>query len=202
MAVGGSQLVVGGGWRLAVGGWQRLAVGGGWWSRGAVLSLPPLSLICGLLLVPAPTACGSQGLDRSPGLGCEKEGPLEGERAQGVVKWYDATKGYGYIMHPSMGDVYVHVSTLEAHGLSYVSTGMLMSFMMRNNSKGKEAFNVQLVGEQPRVRGVCACLCGAALEGARVQGGFKRRLQQRLLPAGKRFQSPCWRLQNGWRATA
>eukprot|EP00668_Euglena_longa_P010480 GGOE01012687.1.p1 GENE.GGOE01012687.1~~GGOE01012687.1.p1 ORF type:complete len:987 (-),score=180.53 GGOE01012687.1:1668-4628(-) len=77
----------------------------------------------------------------------------EGQLLEGVVKWYDATKGYGYIMHPVEGDVYIHVSTLEAHGLSYVSTGMLMSFMMRNNNKGKEAYDVHLVGEQPRVRG-------------------------------------------------
>eukprot|EP00667_Euglena_gracilis_P001111 EG_transcript_1111 len=56
-------------------------------------------------------------------------------------------------MHAVEGDIYIHVSTLEAHGLSYVSTGMLMSFLMRNNNKGKEAYDVHLVGEQPRVRG-------------------------------------------------
>ncbi len=33
------------------------------------------------------------------------------------------------------------------------NAGMMLQFMVRNNNKGKEAFNVRLVGEQPRVQG-------------------------------------------------
>jgi CspA family cold shock protein len=60
--------------------------------------------------------------------------------ASGTVKWFNATKGYGFIQPDSGGgkDVFVHISAVEKAGFSSLAEGAKVSFDVVPN-KGKES---------------------------------------------------------------
>jgi cold shock protein len=59
--------------------------------------------------------------------------------ASGIVKWFNATKGYGFIQLDGGGpDVFVHISAVEKAGLSALSEGDKLTFDILSN-RGKEA---------------------------------------------------------------
>ena len=65
---------------------------------------------------------------------------LETEMAKGIVKWFNPTKGYGFIQ-PSGGggrDVFVHISAVERAGLSSLNEGQTVEYEIESN-RGKEA---------------------------------------------------------------
>ena len=58
--------------------------------------------------------------------------------AVGTVKWFNATKGYGFIQPETGGkDVFVHISAVEKAGLSSLNEGAKVSFEVMAN-RGKE----------------------------------------------------------------
>ena len=58
--------------------------------------------------------------------------------ATGVVKWFDAKKGYGFIT-PDLGprDVFVHVSAVNAIGLARLEPGQRMDFELAQDGDGR-----------------------------------------------------------------
>lgn len=58
----------------------------------------------------------------------------------GTVKWFDATKGYGFIT-PEGGDkdVFVHISAVQASGLDGLNEGDTLSFEMEEQKNGKKS---------------------------------------------------------------
>jgi len=59
--------------------------------------------------------------------------------ATGVVKWFNPTKGYGFIQPDNGGkDVFVHISAVEKAGLSDLSDGAKVTFDVVSN-RGKES---------------------------------------------------------------
>ena len=66
--------------------------------------------------------------------------------ATGTVKWFNSTKGYGFIQPDQGGpDVFVHVSAVERSGMSGLDEGDKLSFDLQNDPiKGKSsAVNLQ-----------------------------------------------------------
>jgi len=60
--------------------------------------------------------------------------------ANGTVKWYNATKGYGFIEPEDGGkDAFVHVSALERSGIATLNDGQAVSFELVTGRNGKEA---------------------------------------------------------------
>ena len=61
-------------------------------------------------------------------------------REQGVVKWFNAAKGYGFIQ-PSDGgrDVFVHISALEQAGLKTLVEGQKVSYDVVTTDRGRTA---------------------------------------------------------------
>ena len=59
--------------------------------------------------------------------------------ANGTVKWFNPTKGYGFIQPENGGkDVFVHISALQQAGLTTLNEGQRVSYEISMN-RGKEA---------------------------------------------------------------
>jgi cold shock protein len=66
-------------------------------------------------------------------------------REQGVVKWFNAAKGYGFIQRQSGEDVFVHFSAIEAEGYKSLNEGELVEFEVKQGPKGLQAEAVKKV---------------------------------------------------------
>ncbi|MCE2563832.1 cold-shock protein [Komagataeibacter intermedius] len=59
---------------------------------------------------------------------------------RGTVKWYNATKGFGFITPENGGkDIFVHASALERSGLSGLTEGQTANVQVVEGQKGPEA---------------------------------------------------------------
>ena len=68
--------------------------------------------------------------------------------ANGTVKWFNPTKGYGFICPESGGrDVFVHISALEKAGLRHLDEGQKVSYEIAKNNNKESAVNLQLISE-------------------------------------------------------
>ncbi len=61
---------------------------------------------------------------------------------KGTVKWFNDSKGYGFIEQPDGEDVFVHFSAIESDGFRTLSEGEVVEFEIRDSDKGKQAANV------------------------------------------------------------
>ena len=61
---------------------------------------------------------------------------------QGVVKWFNESKGYGFIERSSGGDVFVHFSAIQGDGYRSLEDGAEVEFDVEQGPKGLQAINV------------------------------------------------------------
>jgi CspA family cold shock protein len=64
------------------------------------------------------------------------------ERIQGTVKWFNATKGYGFISREGGEDVFVHYSAIQSEGYRSLNEGQRVEFTVERGPKGLQASNV------------------------------------------------------------
>ena len=62
--------------------------------------------------------------------------------ANGTVKWFNESKGFGFITSEEGGDVFVHYSSIQSNGFKSLSEGDKVSFEIENGPKGPKAINV------------------------------------------------------------
>jgi CspA family cold shock protein len=62
---------------------------------------------------------------------------------QGTVKWFNDTKGYGFISRPNGEDVFVHSSAIQSGGFKSLQEGQKVQFDVTKGPKGRQAENVR-----------------------------------------------------------
>lgn len=67
------------------------------------------------------------------------------ERVTGTVKWFSASKGYGFIERQGGPDVFVHFSAIMTEGFRTLQQGQQVEFTIEQGPKGLQAANVQVV---------------------------------------------------------
>jgi CspA family cold shock protein len=65
--------------------------------------------------------------------------------ATGVVKWFNAEKGFGFISREGADDVFVHFSQIQGSGYRSLEEGQRVEFDVAPGRKGEEAQNVRAV---------------------------------------------------------
>lgn len=60
----------------------------------------------------------------------------------GVVKWFNAEKGYGFIQMEDGNDVFVHFSAIEEEGFKTLDEGQEVTFEVVEGERGPQATNV------------------------------------------------------------
>ena len=62
--------------------------------------------------------------------------------AKGTVKWFNDSKGFGFITKEDGGDVFVHFSDIQGEGFKSLSEGQEVTFEVVDSPKGPKAANV------------------------------------------------------------
>jgi CspA family cold shock protein len=63
--------------------------------------------------------------------------------AEGTVKWFNASKGYGFISQEGGKDVFVHHQAIQSEGFRTLSEGDRVQFEIVQGPKGPQAANVK-----------------------------------------------------------
>lgn len=65
--------------------------------------------------------------------------------AEGTVKWFNATKGFGFIEQDGGSDVFVHFSAIKADGFKTLDEGARVQFEIVEGPKGPASANVEQI---------------------------------------------------------
>ena len=102
------------------------------------------AILCALL----PTAAGQQ----SPGSTTRTEAPAQkqaagkaasGPREEGQVKWFNVSKGFGFITKDDGEEVFVHFRSIRGEGRRRLRDGQRVSFVVADSDKGPQAEDVE-----------------------------------------------------------
>jgi cold shock protein len=63
-------------------------------------------------------------------------------RERGTVKWFNTSKGFGFIARPDGKDVFVHYSAIHMDGFKNLAEGQEVEFEVVQTPKGEQAENV------------------------------------------------------------
>jgi CspA family cold shock protein len=61
---------------------------------------------------------------------------------EGTVKWFNDSKGFGFISRDEGSDVFVHYSSIQGDGFKSIAEGDKVSFEIEDGDKGPKAVNV------------------------------------------------------------
>ena len=61
---------------------------------------------------------------------------------KGTVKWFNDSKGYGFIQQPEGDDLFVHFSSILGDGFRTLAEGETVEFEVRDSERGPQAANV------------------------------------------------------------
>lgn len=91
---------------------------------------------------PAPTPAPATQPVRSSAPQRTSAAPAERGRESGVVKWFDAKKGYGFIIRESGEEIFVHFRSVRGEGRRGLNDGQSVSFRVETTGKGPQAEDV------------------------------------------------------------
>jgi len=65
----------------------------------------------------------------------------------GRIKWFDNTRGYGFISYKDYEDIFVHYSNIIQDGYKRLEEGQLVSFQLLETAKGLQALKISILKE-------------------------------------------------------
>ena len=68
-----------------------------------------------------------------------------GETVKGTVKWFNESKGYGFLTQPEGEDIFVHYTAIQANGFRTLKEGQEVEFNVERGPKGLQASNVTIL---------------------------------------------------------
>ena len=74
-----------------------------------------------------------------------KEFQIMSEKEQGTVKWFNGSKGYGFIERAEGEDVFVHFNAIVGDGYRNLEEGQRVEFTVTQGQKGPQAENVSVI---------------------------------------------------------
>ncbi len=67
------------------------------------------------------------------------------ERVEGTVKWFNNSKGYGFIQREGAEDVFVHYQSIVGDGYKSLEEGQKVEFTVGEGAKGPQAQEVKII---------------------------------------------------------
>jgi CspA family cold shock protein len=67
------------------------------------------------------------------------------EKEQGTVKWFNGSKGYGFIQRAEGEDIFVHFNAIVGDGYRNLEEGQRVEFTVTQGQKGLQAENVTVI---------------------------------------------------------
>lgn len=67
------------------------------------------------------------------------------EREEGTVKWFNVSKGFGFITRSNDEDIFVHYRSIRGHGRRRLFDGQVVSFTVVDSEKGLQADDVEII---------------------------------------------------------
>ena len=64
---------------------------------------------------------------------------------KGTVKWFNESKGFGFLSREDGDDVFVHYSSIQSSGFKNLNEGQSVEFEVQDGPKGPQAVNVTVV---------------------------------------------------------
>jgi CspA family cold shock protein len=76
---------------------------------------------------------------------CKKGEATMTERETGTVKWFNASKGYGFVTRDEGGDIFVHYTAIQGSGYRSLDEGQRVEFTVGQGKKGLQAQDVSVI---------------------------------------------------------
>jgi len=70
---------------------------------------------------------------------------MSAQRERGMVKWFDNSKGYGFIQRDQGGDVFVHYRAIKGDGYRSLEKDTVVEFAVTQGQKGLQAEDVTII---------------------------------------------------------
>ena len=67
------------------------------------------------------------------------------DRKEGTVKWFNSTKGFGFISQENADDVFVHFQSIIGDGYKTLEEGQRVEFTVTQGEKGLQASDVKVI---------------------------------------------------------